>query len=208
LEIYWNRRMTPSVNSSQGDRSRCPFAKRSAWNPFRRAYPCPFRMNLCNIWVKRLKGLKEEMKTTLREDDHPETDFYYAQQFRIYHEPYLIWDRDTWEAVLTTCAVFRIEVNGEYAGDAIIEDRGRGTKYIVDFSILPEYQEKGIGKQALEQVKKMGKRLTAVTRKEKLGFFLKCEFTLKRTIRHYYDPGINGYYIVWDTSGAERKGTD
>jgi hypothetical protein len=43
--------MTLSVNSSQGDRNGCPFAKRFAWNPFRRAYPCPFRMNLCNIRV-------------------------------------------------------------------------------------------------------------------------------------------------------------
>jgi GNAT superfamily N-acetyltransferase len=143
------------------------------------------------------------MKTTLREDLHPETDFYYAEQFRIYHEPYLIWDRETWEAVLATCAVYRIGVNGEYAGDAILEDRGKGTKYIVDFSILPEYQEKGIGKEALEQVKKTAKRLTAVTRKEKLVFFLKCGFILKRTIRHYYDTGINGYYITWDIPGTQ-----
>ena len=137
------------------------------------------------------------MKITLREDKHPETDFYYSQQFRIYHEPYLIWDRETWEAVITTCAVYRIEVNGEYAGDAILEDRGRGTKYIVDFSVLPEYQGKGTGKAALERVKKMAKRLTAVTRKETLHFFLKSGFILKKTIRHYYGPGVNGYDITW-----------
>ncbi|PIX22645.1 MAG: hypothetical protein COZ69_10590, partial [Deltaproteobacteria bacterium CG_4_8_14_3_um_filter_45_9] len=105
------------------------------------------------------------MEITLREDLDPDIDFYYHYQFKIYHEPYLIWDRDTWKTVLTTCTVYRIEVDGKYAGDVLLEGRGRGTKSIVDLSILPEYQGKGIGKAVLEQVKKMGIKLTAVTRK-------------------------------------------
>ena len=39
------------MNSSPGDGGGCSFAKRFAWNPFRRAYPRPFSRNLCNIWV-------------------------------------------------------------------------------------------------------------------------------------------------------------
>ena len=89
------------------------------------------------------------MEITLREDLDPDIDFYYHYQFKIYHEPYLIWDRDTWETVLTTCTVYRIEVDGKYAGDVLLEGRGRGTKSIVDLSILPEYQGKGIGKAVL-----------------------------------------------------------
>jgi GNAT superfamily N-acetyltransferase len=95
------------------------------------------------------------MIITLKEDVTPDVDFYYHQQFRIYHEPYLIWDRETWEMVLTTCKVYRVEVDGEYVGDVILEGKPKGTQYIVDFSLLPEYQGKGIGKTVLGEVKKM-----------------------------------------------------
>ena len=141
------------------------------------------------------------MEITLRKDLNPTIDFYYDHQFEIYHEPYLIWDRDTWETVLTTCTVYRIEVDGKYAGDVLLEGRGRGTKSIVDLSILPEYQGKGIGKAVLEQVKKMGIKLTAVTRKETLNFFLKSGFVLKKRMGNYYDPGVDGYSITFSNSG-------
>ncbi len=140
---------------------------------------------------------EEGMKIALREDFDPDSDFYYDHQFEIYHEPYLIWDRDTWETVLNTCRVYRIEVDGRYAGDVILEARGRGTKYIVDFSVLPEYQRRGIGNAVLEQIKRMGGKLKAVTRKETLNFFLKSGFVLKKTIRNYYDPGVDGYYLIF-----------
>ena len=137
------------------------------------------------------------MKIVLREEIDSDAGFYYRQQFKIYREPYLIWDKETWEAVLTTCTVYRIEIDGKWAGDVIGEDRGEGAKNIVDFSILPEYQGKGIGNAVLDQVKKTYQRLTAVTRKETLGFFLKCGFVLKRTIRNYYQPGVDGYAILF-----------
>jgi len=133
----------------------------------------------------------------LREEIDSDAGFYYRQQFKIYREPYLIWYKETWEAVLTTCTVYRIEIDGKWAGDVIWEDRGKETKNIVDFSILPEYQGKGIGKAVLDQVKKTYKRLTAVTRKETLGFFLECGFVLKKTIRNYYQPGVDGYAILF-----------
>ncbi len=142
------------------------------------------------------------MKITLREDLNPDTDFYYHHQFKIYHEPYLILEKDTWEAIITTCTVYHNEVNEKYAGDVILEDRRKGTKYIVDFSVLPEYQGEGIGKTALEKVKKMGKKLTGITRKETLNFFLKSGFVLKKTIKNYYHPGVDGYYIA--LSGKKR----
>jgi GNAT superfamily N-acetyltransferase len=137
------------------------------------------------------------MRITLRRDLNPSVDFYYQQQFKIYHEPYLIWDKDTWERILAACDTYRIEVNGKYAGDVILEERGRNTKYLIDFSILPEYQGKGIGKAILEKVNNMGRRLSAVTRKETLDFFLKSGFVLKRTIRNYYDPGVDGYCLIF-----------
>ncbi len=137
------------------------------------------------------------MIITLQEDVAPDVDFYYRQQFRIYHDPYLIWDWETWSMVLATCTVYRVEVDGNYAGDVILEEKPKGTRYIVDFSLLPEYQGKGIGKMVLEEVKKMAKRLTAITRKEKLPFFLKCGFTLRKTVKDYYDSGVNGYHIVF-----------
>ena len=137
------------------------------------------------------------MEITLREDLDPDIGFYYRYQFKIYREPYLIWDRDTWKTLLTTCTVYRIEVDGKYAGDVLLEATGRGTEFIVDFSILPEYQGKRIGKAVLEQVKKMGIKLTAVTRKETLHFFLKCGFALKKRLRNYYDPGVDGYSIAF-----------
>jgi len=136
------------------------------------------------------------MKVTLREDTNPDPDFYYHLQFRIYYEPYLIWDRETWKTVLTTCDVYRVEIDGRYGGDVILEDRGKGTKYIVDFSVLPDYQGKGIGKSALEHIKKMTEGLTAVTRKEALRFFLKSGFVLRKTLKNYYHPGVDGYYIT------------
>jgi GNAT superfamily N-acetyltransferase len=137
------------------------------------------------------------MKITLREDLDPDTGFYFNQQFKIYHEPYLIWDRETWDTVLTLGNVYRIEVDGRYAGDVIFEDRRKGKKYIVDFSLLPDYQKQGIGRRVLEQVKQMGEKFTAVTRKETLDFFLKSGFLLKKTIRDYYYPGVDGYYIIF-----------
>ncbi len=137
------------------------------------------------------------MEITLTEDLDPNIDFYYCHQFKIYHEPYLIWDRDTWETILATCAVYRIEANGKYAGDIILEDTGRGTKSIVDLSILPDYQGKGIGKVVLEQAKEMGRKLTAVTRRETLDFFLKSGFVLTKRLENYYQPGVDGFLITF-----------
>ncbi len=137
------------------------------------------------------------MQIALREDLDPDPEFYFHHQFAIYHEPYLIWDRETWEMVLATCAVYQVEADGNYAGDVILEGKAKGPQYIVDFSLLPGYQGKGIGKAVLEEVKKMARELTAVTRKEKLPFFLKCGFTLKRRIKDYYDSGVDGYFIVF-----------
>jgi GNAT superfamily N-acetyltransferase len=136
------------------------------------------------------------MKATLREDTHPDPDFYYHQQFEIYHEPYLIWDRETWETILATCDVYRLEIEGRYGGDVILEDRGKGIKHIVDFSVLPDYQGKGIGRSALEHIKKVAEKLTAVTRKATLYFFLKSGFVLRKTLKNYYHPGVDGYYIA------------
>jgi GNAT superfamily N-acetyltransferase len=135
------------------------------------------------------------MEIILREDLDPDPEFYFQHQFAIYHEPYLIWDRETWEMVLRSCAVYQVEADGNYAGDVILEGKSLGIQYIVDFSLLPEYQGKGIGKAVLEEVKAMAPKLTAVTRKEKLPFFLKCGFTLRRTIKDYYDSGVDGYFI-------------
>jgi ribosomal protein S18 acetylase RimI-like enzyme len=137
------------------------------------------------------------MKVELRPDPHPDPDFYYQQQFNIYHEPYLIWDRETWEAILSSCIVYRIEVDSEYAGDVILEGGKKGTSYIIDFSLLPEYQRRGIGKMILEELRKMGRRLTAITRKETLPFFLRCGFVISRAVKNYYSPGVDGYYITY-----------
>jgi ribosomal protein S18 acetylase RimI-like enzyme len=137
------------------------------------------------------------MEITLTEDLDPNIDFYYHHQFKIYREPYLIWDRDTWETILATCALYRIEANGKYAGDVILEDRGRGTKSIVDLSILPDYQGRGIGKVVLEQAKEMGRKLTAITRRETLDFFLKSGFVLTKRIKNYYQSGVDGYFITF-----------
>ncbi len=136
------------------------------------------------------------MEVTLREDLDPDTDFYFSHQFEIYHEPYLLWNKETWETILTACDVYRVEVNGKYAGDILLEERGRERTYIIDFSLLPEYQGKGIGKAVLEKLKKMSKKLMAVTRKETLDFFLKSGFVLKKTVKNYYDPDVDGYYLL------------
>jgi len=144
------------------------------------------------------------MKITLRKDPDPQTEFYYHQQFEIYHKSYLIWDRETWEAVLTTCAVYQIDVNGVNAGDVILEEKGKGVFTIVDFGLLPEFQGKGVGRAVLKEIMRIGKKLTAVTREETLPFFLKCGFVLKRRMRDYYDRGIEGYLVVW----ADRDGNE
>jgi len=138
------------------------------------------------------------MEITFREDIHPDPDFYYRQQFKIYHEPYLIWGRETWGAVVAACHVYRIEIDGRYGGDVILEDRGKGVKYIVDFSILPEYQGKGIGKAVLEQIQAVSEKLTALTRKKTLDFFLKSGFVLKRTVKNYYHLGVSGYSMTFE----------
>ncbi len=143
------------------------------------------------------------MEVTIREDLDPDVNFYYRRQFEIFLEPYLIWDWDTWAAVIAVCTVYRIEADSKYAGDVILEDRGRGTQYIVDFGLLPEYQGKGIGRTVLEEVKKMGKKLTAVTRNGILPFFLKCGFVLSKRIRSYYGPGVDGYAITYHASSTD-----
>ena len=137
------------------------------------------------------------MKIVLKEDLDPDLEFYYQNQFKIYSEPYLFWDRETWAIVLITCTIYRIEVDGEYAGDVIFQGK-KGTKSIVDFGLFPEYQGKGIGKAVLEQVKKMGKRFTAVTRDETLNFFLKSGFVLKKTVKNYYARSADGHFIAFE----------
>jgi hypothetical protein len=137
------------------------------------------------------------MEITFREDINPDPNFYYREQFKIYHEPYLIWDRETWEAAIAGCHVYRIEIDGRYGGDVLLEDRKKDIKYIVDFSILPEYQGRGIGKTILEQIKAVSEKLTAVTRKETLDFFLKSGFVLKRTVKNYYSAGVAGYDVAF-----------
>jgi ribosomal protein S18 acetylase RimI-like enzyme len=151
------------------------------------------------------KTAVRRMKIALQEDPHPDIDFYYQNQFKIYHEPYLIWDRDIWETVLATSGVYRIEVDAEYVGDVLLENRGKVTKSIVDFSLLPEYQGKGIGKAALELVKEKGIRLTAVTRKETISFFLKSGFVIKKRIKNYYAPNVDGYFIGFSQKAKRRK---
>ena len=135
------------------------------------------------------------MDIALRQDFDPDVDFYYEAQFEVYHEPYLLWNRQIWEAVAAACDVYRIEAEGEYAGDIILENRGKGTAYIVDFSILPDYQRRGVGTEVLNRIENRSPRLLAVTRKETLPFFLKSGFVLKRRIRDYYDRRVDGYYI-------------
>jgi GNAT superfamily N-acetyltransferase len=135
------------------------------------------------------------MVIKLRKETHPDAGFYYRLQFEIYHEPYLIWSRETWAATLASSDVYHIEINGRYGGNVILEDRGKGERYLADFSLLPEFQGKGFGKAVLEKVKDMGDKLTAFTRKETLQFFLKSGFVLKRTMRNYFSPGVDRYYI-------------
>jgi GNAT superfamily N-acetyltransferase len=145
----------------------------------------------------RRDGDWQWMEITLRRDPAPDTEFYYHQQFEIYHEPYLIWEKETWEAILTACDVYRVEVSGNYAGDVILEERGKDARYIADFGLLPEYQGKGVGRAVLREIEKMGRRVTAVTRKETLQFFLKCGFSLKRKMKDYYTYGIDGYFVEY-----------
>jgi len=144
------------------------------------------------------------MEITLRKDRNPDAEFFYRTQFKIYRESYLIWDREMWEDVLSTCDVYRIEADGKYVGDIILEKKEKGTRYIVDVSLLPDYQKKGIGRVVLDQIRKMGGTVTAVTRKETLDFFLKSGFAMRRRMRHYYHPGVEGYYVV-SAGGHERN---
>ena len=152
---------------------------------------------------------RDSMKITLQEDLDPDPDFYYREQFKIYRDSFLIWDRETWRAVLGTCTVYRIEVDGKYAGDIIFQDRQEGRRYIVDFSILPEYQKRGIGKAVLEHLKKTGRSLTAVTREETLDFFVRCGFKLEKKMKNYYARGVDGYYLLFcgeRTGAGSRRG--
>ena len=137
------------------------------------------------------------MGIVLREDIRPDTRFYYREQFKVYHEPYLIWNWPTWETVLSSSTVYRIEIDGAYAGDVILEEKGRGTRYLVDFSLLPEYQGRGIGRNVLDQLKTTARKLTATTRKETLGFFLKTGFTLRKMLKDFYSDGVDGYDVIY-----------
>ena len=141
------------------------------------------------------------MKISLQRDLDPDLDYYYSFQFRIYDKSYLLWDKDLWDMILSTGAVFRVLADGENVGDLILEEKGKGTLYITDLSILPEYQRNGVGKAVIEEIKKMGRKITAVTRKETLDFFLKCGFRLIKTIKNYYYPGVQGYYITFLMNG-------
>jgi len=136
------------------------------------------------------------MEITLRRVNNPDPDFYYRHQFEVYHEPYLIWERETWVVTLARSDVYCIEVDGRYSGDAILEDRRKGKKYLADFNILPEFQGRGVGKTALERLKNTGDRLTAFTRRDTLGFFMNCGFIVRRTMTGYFFPGIDRYYVT------------
>jgi hypothetical protein len=42
----------------------------------------------------------------------------------------------------------------------------------------------------------MTRKLTAVTRKETLHFFLKSGFVLRKTMKNYYERSVDGFYIA------------
>jgi len=113
----------------------------------------------------------DKMEIVLREDLDPDTDFYYLHQFKIYHDSYLIWDTDTWEAVLSTCTVYRIEVDGKYAGDVILEDKGKGTKSIIDFSVLPNTRGEESDGQFLKKSRKWTESSRPSHERRRLIFF-------------------------------------
>jgi ribosomal protein S18 acetylase RimI-like enzyme len=136
------------------------------------------------------------MKIRLRQDLHPQADFYYKHQFFIYREPYLLWELEMWEEVLLTSDVYRIEVDDAYGGDIILERKGRRTRYIVDLSILPEHQGKGVGRRVVRHLRKSF-ALKAITRGETLPFFVKAGFVVKKRIKDYYHPGVDGYYVFF-----------
>ena len=135
------------------------------------------------------------MEISLRKEIHPDADFYYRCQFEIFDAPCLIWSRDRWASALLRSDVHRIEVDGAYAGHVILEGRARGKTYIADLSLLPEYRGRGIGRRVLKGLKEKPGKLTAFTRKETLPFFLKQGFVLRRTMKDYFSPGADRYYV-------------
>ncbi len=135
------------------------------------------------------------MEIVLRKEIHPDPDFYYRRQFEIFGEPFLIWSHDRWAATLLGADVYRIEVDGAYAGHMILESRRRGRTYLADLSLLPGYRRKGIGREVLKELKERTGRLTAFTRKETLPFFLEQGFVLKKTMKDYFSPGVDRYYV-------------
>jgi len=150
------------------------------------------------------------MRIILRKEVDPDPDFYCTRQFQIYREPSLIWSRRTWERIVTTCDVYRIEIDGQDAGEIILENRRNGITYVADFGLLPEYRAIGVGRAVLEKVRERSQKLSAFTRKETLGFFLKSGFIVKRTMKDYFSPGSNRYYLesAPRTSGFRHQTPD
>jgi len=135
------------------------------------------------------------MEIALRKETHPDADFYYRCQFEIFDEPCLIWSRDRWAVTLSSADVYRIEVAGTHAGHVLLEDRGEGRTYIADLSLFPAFRGRGIGRGVLKELKERAVKLTAFTRKDTLPFFLKQGFVLRRTMKNYFSPGVDRYYV-------------
>jgi len=107
-------------------------------------------------------------------------------------------------AVLTTCTVYRIEVDGNMP-EMSIRGQGRGTKSIVDLSILPEYQGKGIGKAVLEQSRRWYKTYSRHP-KGNAQFFLEIRVRSKEEDGNYYDPGWMDILLPSRTQGELGSG--
>ncbi len=135
------------------------------------------------------------MEIALREEIHPNADFYFRRQFKIFDEPCLIWSRARWRATLLKSEVRRIEVDGADAGHVILEGRRRGRTYIADLSLLPAYRGRGIGREVLKELKERTGKLTAFTRKETFPFFVKQGFVLRRVMKDYFSAGVDRYYV-------------
>ena len=135
------------------------------------------------------------MEIALRKEIHPDANFYYRRQFEIFDKPDLIWSRNRWASTLLRSDVHRIEVDGAYAGHIILESRPKGRRYVADLSLLPGYRGRGIGREVLKELKERTGKLTAFTRKETLPFFLKQGFVVRRTMKDYFSPGVDRYYV-------------
>ena len=82
-------------------------------------------------------------------------DLSFLEDYKMYGEcPSYQEKEENMIDMIHNAIVYKISVNGDIVGDVIVRNRGNGTYYLRTISVIPQFQNLGIGTKAIEFIEK------------------------------------------------------